>query len=303
MTSPKWKRFEDIAAQIQHDLSPSASVTKNDRIMGRNSGVTREIDIAIRKTVGQYKLLIVIDCKDYKRPVDVKDVEEFMGLAEDVAANKAAMIGATGFTKAAKTRAKKAGIDLHRIIDTEPHEWQAYVTMPALVDYRELTTFNMTLSSTSPSFSVEYQDFRFMPIYTENGDLIGIVSNILSELWSKGAISIEQGRHRGITLADMPTFIRADGIFHKVDIRADVVVVQSLYFGQLPIEEIKGISDEINGGVFTTSFKTADISIADVAENWQKVASVDELAVEPTITLCLTNHIPMIKSGECQKQS
>jgi hypothetical protein len=76
------------------------------------------------------------------------------------------------------------------------------------------------------------------------------------------------------------------------------VVVQSLYFGQLPIEEIKGISDEINGGVFTTSFKTAGISIADVAEKWQKIDSVDELAVEPTITLCLTNHIPVVESAE-----
>jgi len=207
MTSPKWKRFEDIAAQIQHGLSPSASVIKNDRIMGRNSGVAREIDIAIRKTVGQYKLLIVIDCKDYKRPVDVKDVEEFMGLAEDVAANKAAMIGAMGFTGAAKTRAKKAGIDLHRIVDTDPHEWQMYVTMPALVDYRELSTFNLTLSSTSTGFSLACQDSRFMPIYTANGDLIGIVSSILSALWSNGAISIEQGRHGGIALAKAPTYI------------------------------------------------------------------------------------------------
>lgn len=167
MTNPKWKRFEDISAKIQNDLSPGTAVTQNDRIMGRNSGVLREIDIAIRKTVGQYNLLIVIDCKDYKRPVDVKDVEEFMGLAEDVAANKAAMIGAMGFTEAAKTRAEKAGIDLHRIIDTAPHEWQMYVTMPTLVDYREFSSFSLGLSSTSPGFSIEYQDFRFMPIYND----------------------------------------------------------------------------------------------------------------------------------------
>ena len=297
MIIPKWKRFEDIAAQIQHDLSPAASVTQNDRIIGRNSGVTREIDIAIRKTVGQYKLLIVIDCKDYKRPVDVKDVEEFMGLAEDVAANKAAMIGAVGFTEAAKTRAKKAGIDLHRIIDTDPHEWQTYVTIPALVDYRELSTFNLRISSTSPAFSIEYQDFRFMPIYGENGERIGIVNNVLSELWSNGAIPIEQGRHRGIAIANVPTCIRSEGILHKVDIEAEVVVVQRLYFGQLPIKEIKGISDEINGGVFTTSFTTAGISITDVAEKWQKISSVNELAVEPIILeVCLTNHISVIDS-------
>lgn len=295
MSTPKWKRFEDIAAQIQHELSPAASVTQNDRILGRNSGVLREIDIAIRKNIGQYDLLIVIDCKDYKHPIDVKDVEEFMGLAEDVGANKAAMIGAMGFTAAAKTRAKRAGIDLHRVIDTAPHEWQMYVTMPALVDYRELSKFSLRFSSTSPSFGIENQDFRFMPIYNENGAQIGTVNNILSELWSNGAISIEPGCQRGIALANMPTYIRSEGMLHKVDIKAEVVVAQSLYFGQLPIEEIKGISDEISGGVFTTSFKTAGISIADVAENWQKIDSVNELAVKPVLlTLCLTNHIPVI---------
>jgi Restriction endonuclease len=299
MSTPKWKRFEDIAAKIQQELSPATSVIQNDRIMGRNSGVTREIDISIRKTVGQYKLLIVIDCKDYKRPVDVKDVEEFMGLAEDVAANKAAMIGAMGFTEAAKTRAEKAGIDLHRIIDTDPHEWQTYVTMPTLVDCRELSSFNLRFTSTSPGFSMEYQDFRFMPIYDEKGERIGIVNNILSELWSRGGISTEQGCHKGIPLANVPTYIRSKDIFHKVDIKAEVVVVQSLYFGQLTVEEIKGMSDEIKGGIFTTSFTTAKISIKDVAEKWHKINSVDELAVEPIIfELCLTNHIPMIDNVE-----
>lgn len=298
MTNPKWKRFEDIAAKIQHDLSPAAFVTQNDRIMGRNSGVAREIDIAIRKTVGQYKLLIVIDCKDYKRPVDVKNVEEFMGLAEDVAANKAAMIGAMGFTEAAKTRAEKAGIDLHRIIDSDPHEWQTYVTIPTLVDCRELSRFSLGVSSTSPGFSIEYQDFRFMPIYGEKQERIGTVNNVLSELWNNGAISTEQGRHKGIPLANVPTYIRSEGIFHKVDIKAEVVVVQSLYFGQLPIEEIKGMSDEIKGGVFTTSFTTAGISIKDVAEKWHKINSVNELAVEPILEVGLINHIPVIDSVE-----
>lgn len=298
MTDPKWKRFEDIVTRIQQDLSPGASVTQNDRIMGRNSGVMREIDIAIRKTVGQYGLLIVIDCKDYKRPVDVKDVEEFMGLAEDVAANKAAIIAAMGFTEAAKTRAVKAGIDLHRIIDTDPHEWQTYVTMPTLVDYRQFSRFSLRISSTSPGFSIEYQDFRFMPIYDEKNERIGIVNNLLSELWSKGAILTEQGRHKDIPLADGPTYVLSEGIFHQVDIKAEVEVVRNLYFGQLPIEEIKGMSDEIKGGVYTKSFTTADISIQDVAENWQKIDSVDELSVEPILEVGLINHIPVIESVE-----
>ena len=96
----------------------------------------------------------------------------------------------------------------------------------------------------------------------------------------------------------MPTYILSEGVFHKVDIKAEVVVVRSLYFGQLPIEEIKGMSDEIKGGVFTTSFTTAGISIKDVTEKWQKINSVDELSVESILEVGLINHIPVIDSVE-----
>lgn len=137
-----------------------------------------------------------------------------------------------------------------------------------------------------------------MPIYSENGERIGIVNNVLSQLWSNGAISTEHGRHKGIPLADVPTYILSEGIFHKADLKAEAVVVRSLYFGQLPIEEIKGMSDEIRGGVFTKSFTTAGISIKDVAEKWQKINSVDELSVEPILEVGLVNHIPVIDSVE-----
>lgn len=75
------------------------------------------------------------------------------------------------------------------------------------------------------------------------------------------------------------------------------MVTRSLYFGQLPIDEIQGISDEIKGGVFTTSFTTAKISVKDVAEHWQRITSVDELAVKPILEIEFINHIPMIDSA------
>ena len=68
--------------------------------------------------MGQYTIRIVIDCKDYKTAVDVKELEAFMGLADDVGANKGAMVAACGFTSTAKRRARDAGIDLFRLVDT-----------------------------------------------------------------------------------------------------------------------------------------------------------------------------------------
>ena len=67
----KWKRFEDLATHIQRTLAPGATVEQNVRVMGRRSGVEREIDIVVRMKAGQYNLFVAIDCKDYKRNVDV----------------------------------------------------------------------------------------------------------------------------------------------------------------------------------------------------------------------------------------
>ena len=106
---PKWKRFENLAATIQRALAPGATVEQNVRMIGRVSGVERQIDIAIRTRAGQFDLFVAIDCKDYKVPVDVKDVEAFVGLMKDVRASQGAMVAALGYTGAAKTVAEREG--------------------------------------------------------------------------------------------------------------------------------------------------------------------------------------------------
>jgi hypothetical protein len=111
----KWQRFEDLAAHIQRSLAaPDAKVEQDVRIVGKDSGVERQVDIALRIRAAQYDLLVVVDCKDYKRKLHVKDVEAFVGLVKDVGANKGAMIAARGFKAAAKNLARRAGLDLTR---------------------------------------------------------------------------------------------------------------------------------------------------------------------------------------------
>src|SRR5260370_18191826 len=120
MEQPKWKKFEELVARIQKELAGDAVVIPNDKITGKRTGIPRQVDVSIRKSVGQFELLIVLDCKDHGRPLDVKDVEEFMGLAQDVAAHKPGMVAAKGFSDTAKKRAQDPAIELYRPADT-PH--------------------------------------------------------------------------------------------------------------------------------------------------------------------------------------
>ena len=54
----------------------------------------------------------------YGRPLDVKDVEEFIGMAQDVGAHRAALVSAKGYSETAKARAKMAQVDLYTVVDT-----------------------------------------------------------------------------------------------------------------------------------------------------------------------------------------
>lgn len=105
---PKWKRFEEFVDEVQRYLAPDAQVSTDERILGL-SGKRRQIDVVVRKTIGQFSLLIVIDCKDWKAAVDIQDVESFIGMVSDVQANKGAMVCNSGFTDGAKAVAKSKG--------------------------------------------------------------------------------------------------------------------------------------------------------------------------------------------------
>ena len=127
---PDWKELESLVAMIQKQLSPEASVQHNVMLDGIDSETKRQIDVLVEQNIGQYTMRIVIDCKDYSKPVDVKGIEEFHGLVQDVRAHKGALVCPAGFTKSALKRAQKLEIDLYRPVSTGKHKWQAKVTRP-----------------------------------------------------------------------------------------------------------------------------------------------------------------------------
>ena len=76
----KWRRFEELVAQIQCELAPNAIVTHDDKIKGQDSLELRQVDVTVKQKIGQYEMLIAIDCKDFTDPVDVNEVEKSIGL-------------------------------------------------------------------------------------------------------------------------------------------------------------------------------------------------------------------------------
>jgi hypothetical protein len=129
---PKWKQFERVVDRVYRLLSPGCDVKLDDRIMGMTSESLRQIDISIRTEVAGSKILIIVQCKDEKSPLDVNKIGEFKAVMEDVRASRGILICNAGFSKAARTSAARSGIDLCRIHDAETKDWRLELRVPVI---------------------------------------------------------------------------------------------------------------------------------------------------------------------------
>jgi hypothetical protein len=98
-----------IARITSDELPTDYCVTANAKLLGRISKRSRQIDVLIdlRHSTDNSRRVIV-DAKTKVRKIDVKDVEAFRGLMEDVGATHGYLVCPSGFTRAAERRAQSA---------------------------------------------------------------------------------------------------------------------------------------------------------------------------------------------------
>jgi hypothetical protein len=129
MADPAWKRYEkQIADLIRERAVGPVTITTDAKITGLVSEVPRQIDILIEGNVsGITDVTIALDCKCFSKKVDVKDVEAFIGMIEDVGVNMGMLVTTVGFTPAAKRRATKIVQEVVPLVDivllTEATQW------------------------------------------------------------------------------------------------------------------------------------------------------------------------------------
>lgn len=281
--------FEDLellVAKIQKELAPAAEVLHNQRLPGRKSGRTRQIDVLVKDRVGQYEIHIVIDCKDYKKPADVKSVEEFFGLVDDVGAQKGVLVCPSGFSAAAKTRAEGLQIALYSPVDTKLHKWTVNPLVPTMVDFRS-AGIGVGISGSAPYPFTIPRDFQFSKQVTDaDGVGLGSMFGIAIEKWNSGELPIEPGEHESLMIfGDTPYMENGHGMIVPVEPSINLHVKQELYFGQMPITKISGFKDEIAGGVITNAFEVGFVSPEEVTDTWKKIEKIEDCDLPPAFVI------------------
>ncbi|MBL7177694.1 MAG: restriction endonuclease [Desulfobacteraceae bacterium] len=100
------KKFERLIAAIHNLESQDAIVKWDEKINGR------QFDITIRFNKGLYDYLTLIECKDYKKRVPVKEVEAFVTKSRNAKANKSIMVTSSKFQRGCKKVAEEHNIEL-----------------------------------------------------------------------------------------------------------------------------------------------------------------------------------------------
>lgn len=282
--SETWRDLELLVAKIQAQLAPDAAVEHNVRLRGRRSGRSRQIDVLVKQKIGQYEMLIVLDCKDYAAPIDVTGVEAFHGLLEDVGAHRGALVCPKGFTAAAKTTAAALQIDLYSPVDSDPHKWQARVEAPIVCDFRSAKiSFGMSFSAPMPMrVGSGFWDQGASDV---SGKVLGSPFRRAVERWNAGQFPIKPGEHEGLQLFETPEVLMDNGYGKMAPFKLQIglLVEQHLYFGHVPVTKMSGFRDELSGGVITNAFTLGMLDPAEVADKWQPIATVVEAPVRPLV--------------------
>lgn len=133
MSDKEWKLYELEVADEFRRIYPDATVTVDVKIRGRHTERLRQIDVLVKNCVidGEVTTL-AIDAKLYKNGVDVKDVESFIGMLDDIGIKYGYLITQKKFSTTAIKRVYKPSlnIDLDILSLEELKLFQAHFGLP-----------------------------------------------------------------------------------------------------------------------------------------------------------------------------
>lgn len=118
-----------LLQRIRHEFEPQGLQvcgTEGDEkhcVVGRLSLSSRQLDVAIYRP-GEKKPFWIADAKRHTRRIDVRIVESFLGMMEDVGARIGLLVAPNGFSKAAVRRARITGLTLRIMTPDEALDFQ-----------------------------------------------------------------------------------------------------------------------------------------------------------------------------------
>jgi Restriction endonuclease len=107
-----WSDYESKIFEYFRSAYHDAEIRKNVKVMGNYSKIQRQIDVLIEGYVAGKIFRTIVDGKFFSEKIDVKEVDSFIGMMNDVDAHAGILITQKGYSQAAIKRAYYDPLDI-----------------------------------------------------------------------------------------------------------------------------------------------------------------------------------------------
>jgi hypothetical protein len=285
----RWQGFEELAHKILSEFAPFANVTLDDRLLGGDSGTYRQIDVSLRWNFAGRDLLTIVQAKDWKTKADIKVVDAFRSVIQDVGATQGILICSAGFSRNAMQYARKVGIRCYNVHDASSLNWSQQLTIPILwtdTSPTMMPEFNVHLEANDTLVGYgddpKYEVFALSP--DEGTTLIDWLGTF-EQMWNDGKLDRSGGTTRGIfdtkqfslAVLDKARVLRWRPV---QDFRVSYDVERHSWLGSLRPAEARGIIDLLDNSTFTPTYLRLEDLPRERDASWAKVPDPDAVAVQ-----------------------
>lgn len=135
--SSEFREYENGVADVLASIVGEAGTARrNVRLPSRSGGRSRQIDVLVEGNVfGLAGARMIVDCKRWNKPIDAPDVEQFIGMIDDVGADMGMLVSALGASDGAMKRAQSArGVRVKALSTNELNGWRPVGTVSKEVE-------------------------------------------------------------------------------------------------------------------------------------------------------------------------
>jgi hypothetical protein len=132
-----YREYENGVADVLRFIAGNDAEVQRDAVVaGRRSGANRQVDVLVRGSIfGFHDVTLAVDCKLWKKKLDVADVGSFLAYLDDVGADLGMLMTTEGYTRAATQFARDArGVRAEVLTLPELEQWSPKGTVH--VSYR-----------------------------------------------------------------------------------------------------------------------------------------------------------------------
>lgn len=271
--------YKGLVTQIFNELKPHAKVHINDVIKGIDSNKNHKVDISIRSKVEDQEILTIIKTNAGDTPTDIKEIEDFYSIVNDIRASKGIIVNNAGFTPQAKHLAPSYGLELYSIEDAKSKRWKEDIKIPVLyISLRVDLTSEIQLYLEEGDRLFTDPDKQIISI--DGGKTITTLPKLFSLLWNDNKIPRIEDKglvHQIKFDADKVFIMVRDNNWTKADkYILNYRIERDGYLKYFEPSEYRAIKDHLTGQIEPTEL-AVKIGPFNEVHSWIKVNDIENI--------------------------